>query len=452
MKSTLMNRTIFAVTTAGNFASMMDFSSVNIALYKMAESFAMPVSAVQWVMLAGQIVMTSLLIFCGRLSDIVNRRKLYTAGFVVFAVGGYASYFAPGFVWLLVARVFQSVGGAILIANSFGIVSSVFEGKARGKALGFLGAVVHLAGMTAPVLGGWLIEAFDWRAVFLPGAVVATIAAVPSARFIPVSERRKGVSVDIIGTVLLFLSVSSLLLMVANGVSFFVCLSFAVSAVLFPIREKKAAQPLIDLALFKNKPFLFANLALAVSYWAMYTNTILFPFYAQGALHLNAKTTGEMIFPFSLAYLIVAIFTGSFQPHKKMLAGMIILSFGLFGFSQTGLETSCIFLITMQVIMGMGNGLFQPSVNTAIMNAVGKENTGTAGGVLSLSRNTGIATGSVLAVALFEAVKNSARGSGISLEKSFVSAYHTGLYAGIFFAAICLLFIVLSMPRKGKTG
>lgn len=451
MTNRKMKWTIFGVTTAGNFASMMDFSSVNIALYKMADAFAMPVSTVQWVMLSFQIVMTSLLIFCGRLSDIVSRRKLYTAGFAVFAAGGYASYLAPDFVWLLCARVFQSVGGAILISNSFAVVSSVFEGRERGKALGFLGAVVHLAGMTAPVLGGWLIETFQWRAVFLPGAVVATLAVIPSGRLIPVAERKGSAFVDVSGTVLLFLSVSSLLLTVANGLSAAVVLVFAVSVVLFLIRESTARDPLMDLTLFRNKPFLFGNSALLVSYCAMYPNTILFPFYTQGALHLSAKTTGEMIFPFSLSYLITAINTGSFSPRKRMFFGMILLAAGLFGFSQSGLETSSIYLITMQIIMGIGNGLFQPSANTAIMNAVGTEQAGTAGGVLSLSRNTGIAVGSVLSVAMFEAVKNSAAAK-TGVENAVLSAYHISLYAGMGFAALCLSFVWLSASRKGKVS
>ena len=287
---------IFAVTSSGNFISMFDFSAVNIALYNISAAFSMPVTLVQWIMLAYQIVLTSLLIFCGRLGDMVNRRKLYTTGFLIFGTGAALSYFSVDFIMLLIARVIQGAGGAVLIANSFSIVSSIFRGKQRGKALGFMGAVTHLAAMTAPSFSGFLIGAFSWRSIFLPGCFLSFAAAVLSAGIIPSKRISEKKPVDVWGTVLLTASVAAVLFMITQapakgiltprsgltGAFSLLCLF------LFVRHEDRTPSPLISFKLFLSPVFLFSNLALMLSYPAMYPNTILFPFYAQGVLGASA--------------------------------------------------------------------------------------------------------------------------------------------------------------------
>lgn len=451
---------IFIVTSLGNFVSMLDFSSVNIALYNISSAFALPVSSVQWVMLAYQIILTSLLIFFGRLGDMVNRRILYASGFLLFGTGALFSYLSANFIILLIARLIQGVGGAVLIANSFSIVSSVFKGKERGKALGFMGAVTHLAGMTAPALGGFLMELFSWRAIFLPGCVLSFIALFFSLKIIPSKRTSRHVHIDVSGTVLLTAGIALVLFIIAQapikGLLTSKIISVAVVSffcfLLFVLHERKTATPLVDFKLFASPAFSFCNIALALSYLAMYTNTILFPFYSQGVLGNSASLTGLLILPFSLFYLLTAISTGTFSAFKKMLLGMTLMAVGLFLFSKTNLLTPLYFLVLMQIVMGVGNAFFQPSVNTAILNSVPKENTGTASGVLSLFRNTGIAIGGVVSVGIFEARQSYLLLLGIDKKEALLQSYHFALICGIGFAFLCLTFIIMSSipSKKGK--
>ena len=456
MKTGAVKWVVFAVTSLGNFIGMFDFSSVNIALYKISGAFDLPVSATQWIMLSYQIVLTSLLTFFGRLGDMVNRRKLYTCGFLVFGIGALLSYLSVSFCMLLFARTVQGVGGAILIANSFSIVSSIFKGRQRGKALGFLGAITHLAGMTAPAISGSLMQFFSWRAIFMPSCLLSFVAVFLAMRVIPTSYAIKKMPIDVKGTLLLMFAVSVLLFMIAEipqqGVVSFNTVSAFVMAIvlmlLFVLHESKTKAPLVSFSLFKTPQFLFANLALMLSYLAMYPNTILFPFYSQGVLNNSEFLTGVLILPFSLFYLITAILTGTFNPQKRMLLGMTLLGTGLFLFSTTSLSTPLFLLILMQIVMGVGNAFFQPSVNTAILNATPKDSTGMASGILSLFRNTGIAMGSVVCVGIFETYKSYALGQGINEKEALLSSYHFALYCGIGFAFLCLLFIIKSMGRK----
>ncbi len=450
---------IFCVTSLGNFIGMLDFSSVNIALYKISQAFELPVSTVQWIMLSYQIVLTSLLIFFGRLGDTVNRRKLHSFGFLMFGTGACLSCFSVNFSMLLFARTVQGVGGSVLISNSFGIVSSIFKGRQRGKALGFMGAVTHLAGMTAPSISGFLMETFSWRAIFLPSCLLSFLAFFPAARIIPAAKSSKKTTIDVIGTFFLMSGIATLLFAIAelpsSGVfsikTGILVLSVIFCLSLFVRHENKTAAPLVDFKLFVSPAFLFSNLALMISYLAMYPNTILFPFYSQGVLENSAALTGLLILPFSLFYLITAILTGTLNPQKRMIVGMTLLGMGLFLFSTTTFKTPLAALILMQTVMGIGNAFFQPSVNTAILNATPKDDAGMAGGILSLFRNTGIAVGSVISVGIFETHKNYLAGKGLAEKDALLSSYHFTLYCGIGFSLLCLMFILKSVRlQKNK--
>ena len=458
MRSGSIKWVIFGVTSLGNFIGMLDFSSVNIALYNISQTFDLPVSTVQWVMLSYQIVLTSLLTFFGRLGDMVNCRKLYTCGFLIFGTGACLSYFSINFFMLLFARTVQGLGGSILISNSFSIVSSIFKGRQRGKALGFIGAVTHLAGMTAPSISGFLIEAFSWRAIFLPSCLISFTAVFLAARVIPAGHVLKKMPIDVTGTLLLMAGVASLLFMIAETPSWGI-LSVQSAISLLPVvfclfffvrHENKTKAPLVSFDLFVSPAFLFGNLALMVSYLAMYPNTILFPFYSQGVLENSASLTGLLILPFSLFYLITAVTTGTLNPQKRMIFGMLLLGTGLLLFTTADKTTPLAALVVMQIVMGVGNAFFQPSVNTAILNATPKDSTGMASGILSLFRNTGIAVGSVISVGIFETYKNYLTDQGTAAKEALLSSYHFALYCGVGFALLCLIFIIKSISLQKK--
>ena len=424
MRAGTIKWVIFAVTSLGNFIGMLDFSSVNIALYKISQAFGLSVSAVQWIMLSYQIILTSLLTFFGRLGDMVNRRKLYTCGFLIFGTGACLSYFSINFCMLLFARTVQGLGGSILISNSFSIVSSVFKGRRRGKALGFMGAVTHLAGMTAPSISGFLMEVFSWRAIFLPSCLISFLGVFLAVRVIPAGYKLKKAPIDVKGTVFLMAGVASLLFMIAESPAWGIVSAQTGGAVLLVVfclflfvrHENRTKAPRVSFNLF----------------------VVLWRFC-------------KVRCPLNLKWMANGSLCGLVSPQKRMIAGMILLGAGLFLFSRTGLSTPAAALVLMQIVMGVGNAFFQPSVNTAILNATPKDSTGMASGILSLFRNTGIAMGSVISVGIFETYKNYLTEQGNTEKEALLSSYHFALYCGIGFAFLCLIFIIKSIRlQKNK--
>lgn len=169
--------TIFAVTAIGNFISILDSSTVNIALYRISIDLNVNISQVQWVITAYMLILTVLLPFFGKLGDILPRNKLYASGFLIFAFGSFLNSTAANLPSLIIYRCIEAVGASILISNSSAIISLIFQGTKRGKALGMVGSIIALGGMTGPAVGGILINFFGWQAIFIPSIPIALIGA-----------------------------------------------------------------------------------------------------------------------------------------------------------------------------------------------------------------------------------------------------------------------------------
>ena len=167
-----------------------------------------------------------------------------------------------------------------------------------------------------------------------------------------------------------------------------------------------------------------SSVSSGVSVWAMQTELKKLRAVSLGVLENSAQLTGELILPFSLFYLITSINTGTLPPYKRMVCGISLMGAALVLFAQTTLTTSNILLILMQILIGVSNALFQPSANAAILSCAPKQNIGMASGIMSLFRNTGIATGSVLSVTMFERYKAALLTQGADMKNAFLGAYH----------------------------
>ena len=244
---------IIWVTVIGNFISMLDSTTVNIALYEISKSLNEPISSVQWVVVAYMLVLTVFLPFFGKLSEICPRNKLYATGFLIFSLGSFLSFLSHSLPMLVTCRCIEAFGASILVSNAVAIIASMFRGKNRGKALGMNGAIVALGSMSGPALAGILINFFGWNTVFLPGCIVSLIAAVFSYRLIPsyhppVKEQKFDYKGFLYFTVFLF----SLLTVISQGhvwgwssdkIKILVC-AFILATVMFVVGFKILCEPL----------------------------------------------------------------------------------------------------------------------------------------------------------------------------------------------------------------
>lgn len=455
--------TMFVITAVGNFIAMLDATTVNLALYPMAVDLHVTMSQIQWVMIAYMLVLTVFLPFFGKLGDIFPKNKLYSVGFSLFALGAFLNTTADSFGLLIAYRCLEALGASIMLSNAQAIIATIFKKERRGKALGLNGCIVAIGGMSGPALGGILINSFGWHSVFLPCIPVALAGAYYAYKMLPHSIKtdRKNFKFDYKGFFYFTISLFALLLAISEGHSWgwnsLKIISLGVITlifgVLFYIRDHHINYPLINFSMFKIKPFTFGNLAVMTSYMAMYTNSILLPFFLQEILKYNALKTGLLILPYSVTLSVMAPIagrlSGKYGSRYLTIAGPIVYCIALLMFTLYDKNAAMWQIVLASGIMGIGNGLFQSPSNNAIMTCVKTEELGLASGILALSRNMGNILGVAVTITLFETFRNIFLEIGKVYDLAFLSSYRTTMCFGIFFGLCCLTFAYIAYkPHK----
>ena len=162
----------------GLFISVMDQTGLNIAVPRIADAFNAPIPTVQWVVLGYVLTISSLMLPMGRLADLIGRKRVYVTGFVVFTVGGILAGLSPNLGMVIAMKMVQGVGTALTQATGMAIVTSTFPNEERGRAIGLLMTIVGVGAIAGPVTGGFVIDVFDWRAIFLMAAPLGALSVL----------------------------------------------------------------------------------------------------------------------------------------------------------------------------------------------------------------------------------------------------------------------------------
>ncbi|MSQ34006.1 MAG: MFS transporter, partial [Dehalococcoidia bacterium] len=213
---------VLAAVSLGIFITVLDSTSVNLALPTIADHFQADLPTVQWVTLAPLLTISALLLPVGRLSDLAGRKRVYLAGFALFGVGAVLAGSAQGPLWLILARVVEGVGVAMTTANGMAITAAVFLPQERGRALGLNATFVALGVVVGPILGGTLVDAWGWRSVFFvipPVAVAGVITgwAVLDERRLSAAQGPGPATFDWPGAAASSLALVTLLLALSRG-------------------------------------------------------------------------------------------------------------------------------------------------------------------------------------------------------------------------------------------
>ncbi len=441
----------------------LDAGIINVALPQVASSLDVNLPLVQWVVSAYLLTISCLLPLFGRLGDMFSRRLVCNAGFFVFTLGsvlcGLSGHIAP----LIAARVVQAVGAAMLMANAPAIVSAAFPGPSRGRALGMVGMVVALGSMTGPSVGGLLVGAFGWESIFYVNLPIGIAGLLAGYYILPGNERRRGEKFDYAGAGLFAVGMTAFLLAVSHGEEWgwrsALVITLAVISILalsaFVRHEKREPFPMIDLSLFKNWAFFSGNITGLLSFMAVFSNTMLLPFYLSKILNFESSHIGLLMTPFPIALAVVAPVSGYLServnPASLSAAGLTVTAAGLVWMAMLDTTPAIWEVVLGQSLLGLGNGLFQSPNNNSVMSAAPPAKLGIAGGINSLVRNIGQVCGIAIAVSILES-RQAAALAGISLPTpgqqvdAFLSGYHFALSVGAFFAAIGA---VVSFRRRG---
>lgn len=449
----------------GSFVATLDASIVNISFPSLTKAFAVEPSIVLWVTVAYLLVSVNLMLPAGKMGDVLGRKKIYVMGFALFTTGLILCSLSQSITQLILSRMVQGAGAAMIISMGTAIVVTAFPAIERGKALGMLAAVVSAGLLTGPVLGGFLLDIFDWSAIFysrIPICIIGTVMACTLLK--EQRDHGKRFQFDWWGAVVLCVTLSCLLLFFNLGgkLGYLSPLVLTLAGVtilllfLFIVQERRTSEPIVDLSLFNNPLFASGNICLSIMFFALGSYTFLMPFYLIDGLGHSASQTGLIIAVVSLITLVIAPLSGwlSDKIGFRLLCtvGMALICLALFLISRLNIESSTTDVVLKLVVFGIGSGLFQSPNNSSIIGSSPKNRLGTASAMIAtirqVSMSLGIAiSGTVLAsYQLFFAAKFAQNNiNPLMISKlSLVSGFQNTLFMA---SMICSIGIFTSLMR-----
>lgn len=389
-----------ATVCFGAFMGQLDASIVTLTFPALQAEFHEPLAAVQWVSLSYLLALVGLVAAAGRVADAAGRKLIYLYGFAVFTAASAACALAPGLVWLVVFRVVQAVGAAMLQANSVALVVTSVPGEKMRAALGVQAAAQALGLALGPALGGVLVATVGWQWVFWVNVPVGVVALVAGRYLLPRTRQRTRLGrFDWPGLALLGTATTALLLGVSGfsglplpawaavvllGAS---CVGFAG----FVLRERRAANPLVDLSVLRPRAVSVGLLGALCAYLVLFGPLTLFPqvlgAHGQAGLVLTALPAG---------FAVAAVFAERLIPANWSARARGLLGAST-GAAATGAliaaPTALAWVAAWLLVLGLGLGIFIPANNSAIMGTIPARMSATGGGLVNMGRGLGTALG-----------------------------------------------------------
>jgi EmrB/QacA subfamily drug resistance transporter len=414
------------------FMIMLDNTVVNVALPSIQKDLGASISGLEWTINGYTLSFAVLLATGGRLGDIFGRRRTFLIGVVIFAASSATAGFAPNETALVVSRVVQGVGAALMMPGTLSIITDAFPAHERGKAMGTWAGVSALALAIGPVLGGFLTEHVSWRAIFyinIPvaiGAVIATLFAVRESR-----DTSVGSDVDYAGVAVLTAGLTALVLALVEGNgwgwgSTEVIALLAVAAIALPtfvFVENRVKAPMVQFDLLSDRNFLGAVVVALIITFAMMGVFFFLALYMQDILGYSPLEAGVRFLPSTLMIVGIAPVAGRladrFGPRWLIAGGLTIVAASLYSFSGIAVDSGYLDLLPGFMLLGIGIALTMSPMTSAAMNAVPVQKAGIASGVLSMFRMVGGSLGIAVTGAIFQGLVSSRlsdllAGSGVS--------------------------------------
>jgi EmrB/QacA subfamily drug resistance transporter len=450
---------LFAVSLSV-LTSVIDFSGITVALPTIADDLNLSLPAASWIILASTLTIIAFLTPAASLSDKLGRKRSYTLGLVIFAVGAMGVALAPSFGLVIAARIVQSAGIGIIQTNSYSIIATVFPEDKRGAGIGAYTSMVGVAGILGPVVGGIVVDLLGWRSFFVITAGLGTIAALVAIKLLD-SERVDGVraksegqSFDWLGA---FLSALMLTILVAAintgsrvgwstpGIIAAFPLGFTVLG-LFIWRELSIERPMLDLRVFTNAPYSFSMATRFLGFMSGSGWRFMMPFYLQEVRGFQPSEVGLLVFSSAMGMAIFSYISGRladrYGTRRWVVLGLIMVVGASIFYSTMDLSTPVALIIVVLFISGMALGLWEVPNTTSAMNAGEESALNTTGALVNVSRNAGNITSIAIASSIVTGVLVA---RGFEPDLSLVGEDSTGAMADAFLDGARWVFIALSV-------
>jgi EmrB/QacA subfamily drug resistance transporter len=385
-------------------------SSINIALPAIEKALDADAVLLSWVATAYLLAVAISLAPSGRMADIYGRKKIFTLGVFVFTVFSLLSGFSETVFMLIVLRVFQGIGGAMIFSTSIAILTSVFPPQERGRALGINVAAVYTGLSLGPFLGGLLTQYLTWRSVFwvhVPLCLVVILLVFWKLK--GEWAEAEGERFDVAGTLVYAVSIIAVSLSLLSALRGFWLPVFGlgiVGMILFVKMELRIKHPVFDLRLFStNRLFAFSSLAALINYSATFAVTFLLSLYLQQVRGLDPKAAGLILAAQPAMMVLCSPFAGRLsdrvEPGIVASTGMAVTTLSLVIFIFLGEQSSFLSIIVNLAFLGVGLGLFSSPNTNAIMGSVERRFYGLASGSVGTMRSLGMMVSMCITALIF---------------------------------------------------
>jgi EmrB/QacA subfamily drug resistance transporter len=386
---------VLAVTVLGSAIALLEATVVNVSLPSIGRDLDADLGQLQWVISGYLVTLASLILLGGSLGDRYGRRRVFELGVIWFTLASIACAGAPTVEVLIAARVVQGVGGALLTPGSLAIIEASFRREDRGRAIGAWSALGGIAAAVGPLLGGWLVEAASWRAIFLINVPIGVLVVWASRRHVPETrDTAQSGRLDVLGSVLVTLGLASLTfaliqasergsdspgVIAAGGIA-------VVALSLFAVVELKSSHPMLPLEIFRSPEFTGANLVTFAVYAALGGVFFLLVVFLQITLGYSAVQAGAATLPVTVLMLVLSARMGALAqrigPRIPLTIGSLLIATGTL--LMRGINAGDAYatsVLPAVSVFGLGLAFVVAPVTATVLAAADQRHAGIASGV-----------------------------------------------------------------------
>ncbi|MBC7318698.1 MAG: MFS transporter [Methanothermobacter sp.] len=387
---------VLLAATLSSFLTPFMGSSINLALPVIGREFQIDAILQTWIPTAYLLAAAMFAVPFGRLSEIKGMKKIFVYGNIIFFISSLLSALSPNAIYLIIFRLLQGIGSAMMFVTGLAILTRVYPPMERGKVIGINTAAVYVGLSLGPVLGGALTHYIGWRSIFLVTLPITLLVILIISRVKEDWADAKGERFDLGGSI----SYSTFLFLLIYGFSilpdktaYMLLIGSILIASLFVWIELNNSSPVFNLRLFKNFTFTFSSLAALINYSATFGVSLLLSYYLQYIKGLTPNITGFILVTQPVLMALVAPLAGrasdKFDPQKLAGLGMAVISTALFTLTFINASTPVSMIFISLIILGVGFGLFSSPNTNAIMSSVEKKYFGIASATVSTMRLIG---------------------------------------------------------------
>lgn len=445
--------TIFVVITTA-FISSFTGSALNLAIPDMGRYFHVGAGSVGWLVTAYMLTSAALSVPLGCIADRTGRKRILVLGILLFSFSSAAAALGISMWMLILLRILQGIGGAMIFSTNTAVLISAFPEKIRGKVLGYSIASTYAGLSAGPAAGGFLDYHFGWRSIFALTAVIGLAVLITAWRRLPEDLPEKKESYyDAAGSLLY----AGMVVFIMYGLSELGKGWFPAAVMLagigfgffFVRRELHIHHPVVQIRMFiKNPAYSLSNLAALIQYGAVFASGYLMSIYLQTVLGFSSQAAGLILIIQPVFMAVLSPYAGRLSdrisPFRLAALGMAVCAAGLLIFAFADLDTSLWMILTPLALTGAGTALFSSPNTNAVMTCVEKKDYGVASSMLATMRSIGHTSSMVLVTAIVGYYVGSQTLTDAP-PQVLIRAMHTVFF---FLAGICAAGILLSLNRK----